>query len=259
MNMHVQLISMIVVGLSVTGVALSRDAIGPGDKDSRWIVGGGAFTATNIYAGEDSESEFLPRVVFNGERLFVKDGLINYSINEWDQVSAGVTVSLAPGFLSDSDEYRSNPELAGLEERDEAVEGGFYVYHTTDMGRMRFSFLSDISNEHDGHTADLNYTFDLKSGDWYINPMVGLNWISSDKVDHLFGVSSAEETATRLSYEGDSTVNVYTGVRGRYEFSNNWDVNLQAGVTHNGSGISDSSIVDEDKSYYGAATFNYSF
>lgn len=253
-----------IIGLILTAVctihsAQASDAIGPGDRDARWLVGGGVDSSTSIYAGESNSSTIYPSIVFNGERLFFKAGSLNYSVKEWGSVSAGLTVSHDTNFLSSDEEYRKNPELAGLTKRDATLDGGFYINHTTDLGRLQFSYLTDLGNKHDGQSASIKYTFDLKMGNWYVNPVMGATWVSADKVNHYFGVSSAEASSTRLTYKGKSTANLFAGVRARYEISDKWDLNLRTGATRFGSGITDSSIVDEKSAYYSSVSINFNF
>ena len=139
------------------------------------------------------------------------------------------------------------------------MEGGFYVFHTSDKGRMKFILNTDLGSKHEGQTALLSYTFDLRAGDWYVNPYVGAEWISSGKTDHYYGVSEAEATESRDAYKADSALNLFAGVRGRYELTDHWDVNLNAGFVALGDGIKDSSIVDEDFAYHTTVGINYNF
>lgn len=259
MNKTATIMSLAFAAAFTAHSAKASDAIGPGDRDARWLVGGGVVTSTNIYAGESNSSTVNPNFVFNGDRIFIKAGSLNYSVKEWGSLSAGLTASLDGNFLSSEEEYRSNPELSGLTERDATVGGGFYINHTTDLGRLNFSYLTDIGDKHDGQSASLQYTFDLKMGNWYVNPVLGATWISAEKVNHYFGVSSAEQTSSRLSYEGESTANLFAGVRARYEINDRWDLNLRTGATRFGSGITDSSIVDDKTSYYSSVSLNFNF
>ncbi|HIG39740.1 MAG: MipA/OmpV family protein [bacterium] len=236
-----------------------RDAINPGDKDVRWVVGGTFFSNDNLYEGEGRESRFVPTLRFNGEKLFVRNSSIGYSIHQWNHFSIGVIAGLHGTFLSNEDNFDDNQSLIGLEERDSTIDGGIYFNHTTDMGRLNLTVLTDLGSEHDGQSAGLSYTFDLKAGKWSINPSVAVQWLSNNIVDHHFGVRSSEETITRSAYSGGSALNWQAGIRGRYEISDHWDINLATGITRMDSEISNSSIVEEDTVYHGSVSVRYNF
>lgn len=259
MNVSLRLLSLGITASFVAASAFASDAVGPGEKDSRWVVGVAAETANNIYAGESDMSSLSPDFRYNGERFFVKNGSFNFNVSEYGQFSYGLTVSPSGSFLGDDHEYRKNEKLAGLYERDYTVEGGFYVNHTTESGRMSFSLTTDLGNEHNGETAHVSYTFDLRVGDWYVNPVIGVQWVSGNKVDHFFGVSELESNEYRDAYDGGSAFNAFAGVRARYELTDKWDVNLAGGVVALGSGIKDSSIVDDDTVNYASVGLSYSF
>jgi len=248
------------IGTSVlASQAMARDAVGPGDKDSRWIVGAGVNTSSNLYAGEDDDTSLYPNFRYNGERFFVKDGTLNLHVLQNGAFSYGFTLAPSGTLLSDESEYKDNDKLAGLMEREYTVEGGIYMNHTTDMGRLNLTLGTDLGNEHKGHTALASYTFDLRAGDWYINPRIGVAWMSEHKAQHFFGVSQVEATDSREAYNADSNFNVFAGVRGRYELTDKWDINLETGVVALGDGIKDSSIVDEDYIYNASVGVSYSF
>lgn len=237
----------------------ASDAIGPGDSDSTWILGatGGAFN--NPYVGGDNETGIAPNIRYNGERFFIKDASLNLHITKILGFSSGLTLALDGGFLSDRDNYDDNEKLAGINERDATLLGGIYVNHDTELGRLSFSALSDVGDEHDGRIANLEYTFDMQAGDWNINPVLGVEWLSEKYVDHYFGVSANEATSTRAQYRGESTTNAFAGIRARYDVTENWDLNLRTGVTKLGSGITNSSIVDDDLVYQASIGINYNF
>ena len=269
MNTMIKQLSTSIGALCLANIGHASDAIGPGDSDSRWVVGGSASTMNNVYVGEDTEGYILPYVEFNGETFWVKNGTFNVSFGQWDSLSGGVTAKLDGGFLSNDDNYEDNEKLAGLEERGYSADGGIYLYHTTDRGRLKLALYTDVGSEHDGHEAIVKYTFDLKAGAWSINPMIGAQWLSDNKVNYFYGVSDAESTPldtfhavptyVREAYKGGAAVNYFAGVRGRYEITDNWDVNLNAGVTRLDSDVTDSSVVEDDYSYCASASFRYNF
>lgn len=246
------------INLSILGAtsalplhANASDAIGPGDSDSKWILGMAAGVYNNPYIGEGSEAFISPTINYNGERFFIKDGSLNLHIAKSNGFSGGLTATLDAGFLSDYDNYNRNDQLSGLAERDATVLGGVYVNHDTDLGRLSFRVLTDLGDKHDGQVANLKYTFDLKAGDWNINPVLGIEWLSDEVVNHHVGVFNYSH--------GKSSTNAFAGVRARYDVTENWDLELKTGVTKLGSGINNSSIIDDDMVYQASVGINYNF
>ena len=259
MNTCKQLLNLAITAIAFSGSAYASDAIDPGDNDSRWIVGASVVSLTNPYVGESNETYLVPSLIYNGERFFFKNGVAGLSVLQRGKFSGGFLLNPDGSLLYDEDEYDDNPRLAGIKERDGTLEGGFYINHTSDLGRLNVSVLTDLGNDHDGQTVTMRYIFDYKAGQWNINPVVGVSWISDDKVDHHYGVRANEATAVRAVYKADSAVNVFAGIRGRYEFNDHWDLNLEAGVTRLDSAIKDSPIVEEDNIAFSKISVRYSF
>jgi len=252
-------LSMLGVSSALSLQANASDAVGPGDSDSKWVVGAGVVGINNPYSGEGSEAGIIPTLNYNGDRFFIKDGSLNLHLAKSHNFSGGLKVTLDGSFLSDDSDYKDNEKLAGITERDVTVLGGFYVNHDTDMGRLSFSALTDLGDEHGGQTAALKYTFDLHAGNWNINPVLGVQWMSDEVVNHHAGVSANEATTTRAEYHGDATLNAFAGIRARYEITDHWDVNLATGITKLGSEITKSSIVEDDTVSQASLSINYNF
>ncbi len=252
-------LSILGVGNMVAPQAIASDAIGPGDSNSKWVTGLSLGTTNNPYIGESTERFVSPTIRYNGERFFVRDTSLNLFLTKSLGFSGGLTIALDSGFLSDDDEYKNNDKLLGIDERDATAMGGIYINHDSDLGRLSFNALSDMGDEHDGRIARLSYTFDFTLGDWNINPELGVLWADDKYVNHHVGVSSNEATASRFEYRGEATANTFAGIRARYEITNNWDINIETGVTKIGSGFADSSIVEDDRVYQASVGINYNF
>jgi outer membrane protein len=254
------------INLSILGAtgalslnANASDAVGPGDSESQWVVGAAVGASNNPYIGESNHGFIVPTITYNGERFFIKDDSINLHIAKTHGFSVGLIAALDAGFLVDDSLYKDNEKLAGLSERDGTILGGVYINHDTSLGRLSFSALSDLADKHDGHVANLKYTFDLEAGNWNINPVIGVQWLSDEFVNHHAGVSANEATAFRTEYRGKASTNAFAGIRARYDVTENWDVNLETGVTKLGSGFSNSSIIDDDLVYQASVGINYNF
>lgn len=254
------------INLSLLGAASvlslqanASDGIGPGDSDSKWVVGMAVAAFTNPYSDESTETFISPTIRYNGERFFINDDSIGLHLAKSHGFSVGLTAALDAGFLIDESFYKDNKKLMDLNKRDGTILGGAYINHDSSLGRLSFRALTDLADKHDGQAASLKYTFDLKAGNWNINPVLGVQWLSSDYVNHHVGISTDESTASRYQYSGENTTNTFAGIRARYDITENWDVNLQTGVTKLGNGFSYSTIIDDDTVYQASVGINYNF
>lgn len=258
--------STLLLALSVLGAtsvfstsANASDGVGPGDSDSKWILGTSVGALNNPYVGEDNDAWISPNFRYNGERVFIKEGSLNVHLTESGKFSAGLKFALDGGFLIDEDNYEDNRRLAGLKERDATILGGIYVYHDSDLGRFSFSTLTDVANEHDGRTVSMGYTFDLSVCNWSVNPTLSVEWMNDDYVNHVVGVNNSEATKLRAQYKAEDSFVAFAGVRARYEVTENWDVSLKTGVSKFGSEFKDSPIFEDDVVYQASVGINYNF
>jgi len=235
------------------------DAIGPGDSNSKWVVGAYVGSVTDPYADEDSKDFIVPNIEYRGEYFFVSKDGIGFNLLRWERFSVGLLMTGEDSLLSDKDDYDDNKTLLGLDERDDTLSAGMYFQHTTPMGQLKVILQDEITGEHGGQSALAKYTFDYEYKNININPVVGVSWSSADTVDHFFGVSDDEANANRASYRGHSATSFFTGVRARYTFTKNWDVDLAAAYVNLGDGLEDSSIVEKDDLFISAIGINYNF
>lgn len=252
--------------ISISSVAMAMesrvsDAISPGDSNSKWMLGATIGGQQNHIVGEESDNQGFVNVnlEYRGEKFFVSQDEIGYTIYRNKGFSTGVALSGKDHFLYNQDDYDDNQVISHLEERNGTLDAGLYLIHNSDLGQLRFRVLEEITGEHDGHGADASYTFDFNYNDIRINPFVAVNYLSEDSVDYFFGVSAVEATTDLAAYQGKAAVNLTTGVNARYSLNSNWELGFGASVTKLGDGISDSSLVDDDVMYVTSFTANYNF
>lgn len=252
-------LSMVCISILAPTMANASDAVGPGDSNSTWVVGVAAGASKNPYVGEDEETWISPTIRYNGERFFVKESSLNMHITQRHGFSAGLKLALDGGFLSDKDNFRNNEKLASLKERDATILGGIYVIHDTNLGRLSFDVLTDAANEHDGRIAQLKYTFDFNAGNWSINPEVGAEWLSSNYADHYVGVTASEANSSLLEYKSQDTLITSAGIRTRYAFNDNWDIDFKVAVSKLGRELKESPLIEDDVIYQASLGVNYNF
>ncbi len=235
------------------------DARGPGESDSKFVAGAQGGSIGNPFRGEGTEAYVIPNFEYRGERFFVDSGDLGLTVFRSNEFSGGIVLTSSYSFLADDDEYEDNSHLAGLKERDSTLDAGFYLMHTNQYGQLKLTVLDEITGEHGGQQADLKYTFDYEALNWKINPYIGIGWDSKDTVNHFYGVSDSESNLNRAMYNGKSTLSSYAGIKARYDITDHVDITLNAAYVHLGSGISDSSIIDEDGIFISGLGVNYNF
>ncbi|MCB1643824.1 MAG: MipA/OmpV family protein [Pseudomonadales bacterium] len=235
------------------------DAIEPGENNARFIVGAGITGYQGIFEGQNGDAGMSLNVQYNGDRFFIDNDSLNWSAMQVENCSFGFTLRGNHSYLSDADNFDDNRELAGIRERDVSVDAGIWFNHTTETGRLHLSLLTDAGGKHHGHSATVSYRFDMNAGNWHVNPGVAAQWLSKDLVDHHFGVSNLETTATRTAYQGDSAISLSAGIDSRYALSEHWDFTTSAGVQWFSDGIGDSSVVARQTNYFANIGINYNF
>jgi len=276
LNLKGSLLSSALVLSATSTVAFAEtpesDAYSPGESDSKWILGATGYLWENPYIneGDDDDSDvddgeydgaLIPRVEYRGERFFSDSDGLGLTLFRVDGFSSGLILTGDASYLSDIDDYEDNDRLVGIEEREETLDLGFYVIHNHDNGQLKFTALQEITNEHDGQSADLKYTYNFPLDRWNITPVVGVAWASSDTVNHFVGVSERESLASNgiAAYEGDSATSIYGGVDVRFDITKHWDIHFGAHYVALGSEIEDSPLIEDNETVVSSFGFSYNF
>lgn len=255
------LMSAVFSGQAMAESKRVSDGIKPGDTNSKWLLGATFGGVNNELAGDDSNKDAFVHLNlgYRGEKLFVAGDEIGFNLHRYNNISLGAVLTAKTGILFDRDYYDDSDILIHLEERDPTLDLGFYFIHNSDLGQLRMRFVEEITGEHDGHSIDASYTFDLKYNGWRINPFVEANYMTDDATDYFFGVSEEESTARLAAYDGKSGVTISTGVEATYALTEHWDLGFGTSVTKLHSGIGDSSLLTDDMIYSASMTVNYNF
>ncbi len=243
------------------------DGLVPGDSQSKWVAGAYALSIGNIYTDAGNINTLIPMVEYRGETFFIKEAELGAKLFDSEETqygifSGGLMLSKDISYLADNGEYKNNAALSGLKERKDIGQTGFYAAHKSKHGLGKIKVFSGTKGDEDlspGNRADMYYTFNYKASKWRINPSIALSWVSSDRVNYLYGVSSDEVAAGRSEYEGKSAINFTGVIRGRYALTDHWDLDSAVFYSKLGSGITDSSIVEKDTFTMLAVGTTYNF
>ncbi len=195
-------------------------------------------------------------IAYFGERFFFDNGDLGFTFVD----NADVTISFMGRFRSDRIFFgRTDTEFvlfdaAGaplaeaveivVPDRDYAVESGFELLSDGRWGFLQMSAFHDVSGTHEGFEIDANYGIGFRSGNWYIEPAIGVSYKSEDLNNYYWGVRPEESSAVLPPYEADDGINVRARLRAAYYFSRNWSFAVSAEYERLNDSAADSPIVD---------------
>ncbi|WP_244137413.1 MipA/OmpV family protein [Burkholderia pyrrocinia] len=204
---------------------------------TRWGLGAGVGIGESPYKGYGSKVEPLPLVYFDDKWVHVFGTTIDVKIGNW----SGISVALRGNFsLGDGYKQSDAPILNGMEDRHGAFWYGPALALHTAFGTLSGDYLAGGNK---GQRASLDYSKSFDAGDFSIAPHVGVDWLSGKYVDYYYGVRPAEVRPGRPAYTGTATWKTSLGTRVDYNFAKHQRLLLDVGVSHLGSGLTDSPLV----------------
>ncbi len=179
-------------------------------------------------------------IAYFGKRFFFDNGDVGFTFVD----NASATVSLMGRFRSDrvffgrTDTKFVSFDLAGaplteaveivVPDRDYAIESGFELLSDGRWGFLQMSAFHDVSGTHEGFEIDANYGIGFRSGNWYIEPSVGVAYKSEDLNNYYWGVRPEESNAVLPAYDAGDGFNTRARLRAAYYFSRNWSFAVSA-------------------------------
>ncbi|PRY04541.1 MipA/OmpV family protein [Paraburkholderia sp. BL25I1N1] len=234
--------------LVIPGAAFADD--GAGDNNSgftvlsnatnvtHWGLGAGAEVQTMPYKGYRAQVTPLPFFYFDNKWVRAIGTTVDLKVGQWD----GVSVALR-GRVGILEGYRQSdaPILNGMQNRDSATfwYGPALAWESA-LGTLSSSYLFSGNK---GHQASLDFRKEFQAGKWTLEPHITAEWLSSEYVNYYYGVSPTEVRIGRPAYQGSATSKISVGTRFAYQIADSQMVSLDVGVSHLGSGITDSPLV----------------
>ncbi|WP_118178795.1 MipA/OmpV family protein [Paraburkholderia phosphatilytica] len=216
-----------------SGLTILNDAT----NVTHWGLGAGVGLRESPYKGDGMQVMPFPLVSFDDKWVHLIGTTVDLKIGDW----SGVSVALR-GRYSLADGYRQSdaPILNGMENRNGAFWYGPALAWHTAYGTLSGDFLLGGNK---GERAGLDYSKSFGLGQFSITPHVGIDWLSSQYVNYYYGVRPSEARSDRPAYTGTATWNVSLGTRVDYRLTAHQRVLLDVGVSHLGSGVTDSPLV----------------
>ena len=253
MRHYLSFLKVVVLGVAATGACLAQaqeQEAGSGEAaqnaqnaEPTWALGAGVAIRRSPYRDYGNKTNALPIILYNGKYFRVAGPMVDFKLATVDQFNFTLRAKYA------NDGYKSGDAsvLNGMDERKDGFWLGGAAAWRAPFAKFSLEWLKAAGNS-DGQTIKLGVERGFAVGRVKLTPHLGVAWMNNDYVNYYYGVKQSEATARRVAYTGKSTVNTSFGVRTDYGLTANQSVSLDLGVTHYGSGITDSPLVDRSTS-----------
>ena len=162
--------------------------------DGTAALGGGLRFGQSPYLASDNEDErkldLVPLYLYNGKYLFARGTSGGLHIFRND----GLEFNLYMRYRFQSLDPDSNAFYAGLEERKQTVDAGLELAIRRNWGELRFDWVTDTLDRHNGDEARFSYRYRIDSGPFQVSPFISWTWQDANLTNYYFGVSEAEAT-----------------------------------------------------------------
>lgn len=256
------IVSSLCMSLQAAPVSVDTSAFGS-DGDADLGVGFTVSATTRPYNSPDTVLAALPYFTASKNGFYISGLNVGYELTAdpdpyvAPELSLRIDILGIPRFLG----YKvmESPVLEGLQDTDYSIHAGVSLSLVNGPVNLNLQLLTDVLNESNGSeiigTISKTVTYNKLS----VTPALSLNWQNDSLVDHYYGVSAANATASRAAYNADSVVNTSISITAGYPVTPKINAFGAIRAELLGVEISDSPIVDEDT--ISSATFGvvYSF
>lgn len=244
---------------SLCWVPIAMAQTGSSDEQgfSTLSLGMGVAVVKKPYRDNDNDDDVLPLPLFSYENRWVSASVPNLDIKLL--YSESVTLSLRARYAGDGYNADDSPYLAGMNDRKGSIWAGGTIIWKAGIADLSAEVLGDVSGNSKGSRAKLQAERRLSSGAFGITPRLAVARVDRKFTDYYYGVKTAEVRPNRSLYEGESAINVETGVRMDYTFARHHTLFLDASITRFGKAIKDSPLVDNSSQTMMGVGYLYRF
>lgn len=248
---------------------LSEDCV----ETNQWqfSVSLGAGTLTNpLYSGKNIPLYVIPSFNFYGEKLFIENNTLGYTIHENERWSVSIISQINREkvfFASDSASALLLPSNAFLEgsltskdanldhrdvkKRKWSLDGGLQLNGFFKEGYFaNIQLLTDITSVHKGSNALLEMgkvsTPELLNNT-KISWSLGANWSDSKLMNYYYGISEITVNDSEHSYSASSSLNPFVKLNITKNINNNWHARFSIKREYLSNSYQHSPLINDDR------------
>jgi outer membrane scaffolding protein for murein synthesis (MipA/OmpV family) len=167
---------------------------------------------------EEKLADLVPMYLFEGKYFFAHG--TSYGIHVFRKQS--FTADLLARYRFDRLDPSSSDYYDGLQERDQTVDGGISLSFNGRFGSLKFDWVTDLRDKHNGEEFDLTYRYRFDRGRWMFSPFISYIYQDKDLTNYYYGISENEALPGRPAYQTEEAFFVRAGVNSSYQLTKRW-------------------------------------
>lgn len=228
-----------------------------------------------LNGGKNIPLVLIPNVSYYGEKFFLENSVVGYSLHENNKFSFSVIsqVNRENAFFSrwhpsnilianSSHELisdnstppsdttdKSAVDLDEVEDRKWALDGGLQVnWFLAKDTDIKAQVLHDINGVYNGFNGQVEINHFLRFQQLeraIVKLTLGGNWQSSEQVDYYYGINKQDDPSGTNLYQGVSSFSPYIKLFGYYHLTKNWAVRVNLSREFLSNSLTDSPLVTD--------------
>jgi outer membrane protein len=102
------------------------------------------------------------------------------------------------------------------------IDGSISLSFNGRFGSLKFDWVADLRDKHNGEEFDLTYRCRFNRGRWMFSPFISYIYQDKDLTNYYYGISENEALPGRPAYQTDEAFFVRAGVNSSYQLIKHW-------------------------------------
>jgi outer membrane protein len=244
---------LISLGQNAADLRAQSSAKTQDEEGLTWSVGGGVVASPRPYPDAGAEVIPVPLVTLRYKRFFFQGIRGGYEFLQKEKWTANAFGQVRFQGLEPTD----SPALEGMEVRRKSADAGAELIFRNRPVGFRTSFLTDILARSKGQEFSALAVTGAPLGKALLLVGIGPRWESQRRVDYYYGVRPEEALPDRPAYSAPATWSWDLNVTLTWQISDRWNLLVLANRQGFGSGIKNSSIVEQGAGYALISALSY--
>jgi len=249
---------LVVLAVVVPDLQAATPAESPSDSGLDGYLGVGVMSTVN-YEGSAHNHLWLAPIANVDYKDTVYWYIDRVGVRFWSNASRNIALGVAgePRF---GYQAKDGVLLTGMQTRHGSVEAGPTLDWQLPQLSVSLAYFTDVSNTTGGQSVHVSFYHQwLDRGPWDVGVYLDFEYLTDRITRYYFGVTPAEATATRPTWDPPGSVNTSPGLIGAYRLDKHYALLFGGELNVLGDAAADSPIVQKRFGYMAYLGFGLAF